>query len=73
MMNNVAGQKLHIDRFADNHIKGSFEGKANDQALLLTLPYNEGWRAKINGKKVNLEPVLDRSMMVIKEIPQGEN
>ncbi|KAA9235100.1 YfhO family protein [Aerococcus mictus] len=73
VMSNVADQKLHINRFADNHIKGSFEGKTHDQALLLTIPYNEGWRAQVNGKKVNLEPVLDRSMMVIKEIPQGEN
>lgn len=50
---------LDLSYFSDTQIKGKFTATENTPYLLVTLPYDQGWQAKIDGKAVETIEVLD--------------
>jgi uncharacterized membrane protein YfhO len=42
-----------ISSFKENHITGSVKAQAQE-LLCLSIPYDEGWKAQLNGKDVHL-------------------
>ncbi|MFL2072030.1 YfhO family protein [Marinilactibacillus psychrotolerans] len=61
---------LKITTFADQIIKGEIED-TNDEWLVTTIPYSEGWKAEINGKAV--EPVKADLGFVGLPLNKGDN
>lgn len=58
----VAYQKkngLHLTSFHSTAFSGTFEATENTPYLLLTLPYDEGWSAKLDGRSVPTKKVLN--------------
>lgn len=50
---------LELDYFSDTHIRGTFTATENTPYLLITLPHDQGWHAKVDGKAVETVEVLD--------------
>ena len=62
---------LNITKFEDTYIEGSVTADTYGQYLFTTIPYQDGWTIKVNGKEVKQEKVLD-SLIAI-PLEQGEN
>ncbi|MET3558060.1 putative membrane protein YfhO [Streptococcus rupicaprae] len=52
-----------------NQVRTNYESKS-EQTLLYTLPYDKGWSATVNGKKVPIEPFQNGLIRV--KIPEGK-
>lgn len=59
-----------IEKISDDHLIGSFTAEEN-QLLLFTIPYDEGWTLKIDGVETPYEMVLDVFMAA--EVSEGEH
>ncbi len=68
-------QKLNtlknIKKHSSSHFEADISGVERDQWLLLTIPYTDEWRIKVNGKPVSAEKVMDSLMAV--PLEYGEN
>jgi len=61
---------LNINEFSDSHIKGTIN--VSEKRLLFTsIPYDEGWTVKVDGKKKKIEKVGDAFIAI--ELPKGEH
>ncbi|MBQ7743556.1 MAG: YfhO family protein [Lachnospiraceae bacterium] len=49
---------FHINDYTDSHISYSIDVK-KDGKCVISLPYDEGFRVKVDGKEVKTEPVLN--------------
>jgi uncharacterized membrane protein YfhO len=59
-MNALSGTQLVIDdEFTDDHITGELLTNTEDQTILTTIPYDEGWIVKIDGKEIEYYKTLD--------------
>jgi uncharacterized membrane protein YfhO len=56
IINNLKSDSLKITSFADNHIEGNINLKAK-KILYLSIPFDRGWHAKVNGKVADLQRV----------------
>ena len=52
----LAGKAMIMDKFSHNHITGHIE-VPNPSMLFLSIPFDAGWKAKVNGKEAKLENV----------------
>ena len=52
-----------LEKHGGRTLKGTFTA-GNDQKLMFTIPYDEGWSLKIDGKDIKPEKVLDVFMAV---------
>lgn len=50
---------LKLTQFSSTFFSGTFNAKEETPYLLLSLPYDEGWSAKLDGKDVSTISVLD--------------
>ena len=53
----LSKSKLSVSEYGSNYMKGSFSLE-KDQILFLSIPYNEGWRIKVDGKKIDPDIVM---------------
>ena len=47
------------EEFKNDDISGTLSTSANDQLIMTTIPYDEGWNVYVDGKKVELVEVAD--------------
>lgn len=53
IMNTTFSQRLNIEKWNNNSIKGSIEiTDENTDRILTSIPYNPGWKIKVDGKEV---------------------
>ncbi len=50
---------FQIKTFKHSYIKGEIEATENESYMLTTIPYDENWQVKIDGKKVKTVKLLD--------------
>ncbi len=62
---------LNVTDFNDTNIKGTVNVKPGDTAMFTSIPYDEGWTVKVDGKKVELKKTLN-SLLAF-DIPEGEH
>jgi uncharacterized membrane protein YfhO len=59
-INTLSATQLVIDdEFTDDHITGELLTNTEDQTILTTIPYDEGWIVKIDGKEIEYYKTLD--------------
>jgi len=66
----IASNPFKTTSFIDTNIKGIIQAKENG-LLFMSLPYNEGWRAKIDGKPVKIT-ALENAFVTI-PVSEGEH
>jgi uncharacterized membrane protein YfhO len=47
------------DDCPDNHLTGTIKTEKDDQAILTTIPYDEGWKIYVDGVRVDIQKSLD--------------
>jgi uncharacterized membrane protein YfhO len=62
--------QMTVTKFADGKVKGDIELQ-EDGKLLLTIPYDLGWKAKVNGKKVKFTKSQD--IFITMDLSKGKN
>lgn len=69
---NAISQKQFVPSvFEDGHVMGAFAAE-NDTTLLLSIPYDKGWRARVDGSDVPISPAFDKGMSSI-PVAAGEH
>ena len=58
-MGAVRSQLVINDGHTDDHITGSILTNTADQTILTTIPYDEGWTVKVDGKAIEYYKTLD--------------
>lgn len=59
------------DVFADGRVEGTYECKKSKGNLLLTIPYDTGWTAWVNGEKVDIKEGANALSII--PVSKGEN
>ncbi|MCI6502041.1 MAG: YfhO family protein [Clostridia bacterium] len=54
-----ATQLVLDDQYSEDHLTGTLRTLTNDQTILTTIPYDEGWIVKVDGKKVDYYKTFD--------------
>ena len=74
-----------ITEFSDTHIKATVNMAEGDTVMFTSIPYDEGWTVKVDGKKVKLIPSTEDSegdyyapnkvlgALLAFEVPEGEH
>ncbi len=57
--------------FKDGRVEGTYECKEPEGNLLLTIPYDEGWKAWVNGEPVQIRE--GGNALSVIPVTQGEN
>ena len=55
----LAKEQLQIEKYSERHFVGSLTTSKNSTLILTTIPYDEGWRIRVDGKAVPIEKSLD--------------
>ena len=55
----LAREQYQIEKYSETHFEGTLTTSKDSTAILTTLPYDEGWRIKVDGKHVPIEKTLD--------------
>lgn len=66
----MGADKIKLSKISSSHLKGTV-GANDDGILLFSMPYDKGWKIKIDGAKVTQEELLSALMGV--EISKGEH
>ena len=45
--------------YSEDHIKGTIKTLQSSQTIMTTIPYDEGWRVKVDGKEVDISKTFD--------------
>ncbi len=69
--NDLAKSPCELTKITSSHLKGKFNADGNNKLIFMTIPYDEGWKIKINGKKRKAIKVFDAMMAV--PVENGEN
>ena len=51
------------EKSTDNHIYGSMTTYKDNQLIMTTIPYDEGWQVYVDGKLTDIEPIYGESVM----------
>lgn len=70
MSSAVLERPSSIMKMSDSHLTGSFTAGEN-QKLMFTIPYDEGWSLYVDGQKTELKKVLDVFMLA--DVNPGEH
>ena len=55
----LAKQQLQIEDFNEKHFVGTLTTSKDSSVILTTIPYDEGWNIKVDGKSVEIQKSLD--------------
>ena len=55
----IKEEQLNITKYTDDDIRGTLTTKENHRTILTTIPYDEGWKVYVDGKKVDIEKAVD--------------
>ncbi len=71
-MERLAKTQLKIDEgFSDDHITGTITTVKNSSTIFTSIPYDEGWIVKVDGKTVDVSGVLGDSSLDTKSSTDG--
>ena len=60
VMSRLAEMQLQIDdNYTETYLCGTFNSKNDNQTVLTTIPYDEGWKLKIDGKQAPIYKSLE--------------
>lgn len=60
VMSRLAETQIILDdEYTETHLSGSLNVTKNDQTILLTIPYDEGWHIRIDGEEIEYFETLD--------------
>lgn len=63
-------KEMHTEEFKDGYIKGNYTA-GEDGYLLLTIPYDEGWNAYVNGQQVEITDGANALSVI--PVKEGQN
>lgn len=66
VMDTLRAQGLELTAFRQNHFSGQVTVTQPDQLLLMTIPYSEGWQARVNGAPATVIPVLEGGLSAVR-------
>lgn len=69
MYDNVSTGLWNLESFSDTKLIGSVENKGDKKYLFVTIPNDEGWVARVDGKIVPINTAMGIFMGI--EVPQG--
>ena len=55
----LSKEQYRIEEFSESHFLGTLTTSKDSTAILTTIPYDEGWQIKVDGKSVPIEKSLD--------------
>ena len=61
--NKLSGEQLLIDDYGDGYLHGTIELNSDRTLLFLSIPYEKGWKAYLDGAECEIEPILDEAFM----------
>ncbi len=70
MAENVTENALQVTEHSSNHLEGTVTAD-KEQYLFLSIPYDEGWKVLVDGKKAETQTIGNAFLSVI--IPEGEH
>lgn len=56
--------QFKIEKYTDSKLKGSIQIKEDNQGVLFTIPYDQGWKIKIDNKEIQGEKALNTFIYV---------
>lgn len=59
----LSKNQLNISNWKNGHIEGNINVDGNKRLMLLTVPYDPGWKAFVNGNEVEIARLLDGAFM----------
>ncbi len=63
---------LEVADYGDGYIKGNINKDTQDEILFLSIPYQEGWKAYVDGIETKVIPLVDDAFIGV-DIPEGEH
>ncbi|MCR5798452.1 MAG: YfhO family protein [Lachnospiraceae bacterium] len=64
---------FEIEECKNGYIKGSVSNPEKDGLLFLSVPYDKGWKARIDGAPAEIEPILDDTYMAVRMPEAGQH
>ena len=61
----LSKEQFFVTDYSNGHIKGTLSSSEPGKVLFLTIPYDKGWSAIVNGRPSEIVPVLGNSFMAI--------
>ena len=59
-INQLSQTQLVIDdEYSDDHITGTILTSSDDQTIFTSIPYDEGWKIRVDGQEINYYKTLD--------------
>lgn len=68
-MSTLKDESLEISEFEASSVSGKITAK-QDGTLYTSIPYEEGWKAYVDDKKVEITPIADNALVTV-DIPAG--
>ena len=59
VMENLSANQLKIRKYTETHFRGSITTTKDKPTVLTTIPYDEGWVVKVDGKPVEIQKALE--------------
>ncbi|MDE6129285.1 MAG: YfhO family protein, partial [Lachnospiraceae bacterium] len=63
---------VDLERLSDAHLKGSFDNREGRGTILFSIPFSEGWRVYIDGKRQNTAQGAG-IFLSVSDVPEGEH
>lgn len=67
----ISKEQVDIIKIDNREYKGNVQVNDDNQCVLFTIPYDEGWQIMVDGEKVKYEEALDALIMI--RLPKGEH
>ena len=64
--NAIKDKELNVTEYSDGYLKGNIEVDDDRQLLFTTIPYEQGWKLRINGVQQDIIPILDEAFIAVK-------
>lgn len=71
-LSRIKPYRFNLQQISPNQLTGSIESWSEDDYLLISLPYDPNWSAKVNGKAQPIVPALNDTLMVL-PLEKGQN
>ena len=65
--------KINILDYNDGYLKGIIRSECENGLLFLTIPCENGWSAKVDGKNVRIQPLLNDTFIGLVIPEEGEH
>lgn len=65
----LADNQLYIVNYGDGYVNGAVEVTGNKKVLFLSIPYDTGWKLKVNGYDYPVTPLLNNAFVGV-ELPE---